>query len=291
MADIFISYSKAERELTESLAEELAASGYDVWWDTNLVSGERYQKTIVSEIEAARAVIVIWTPSSTQSEWVYSEANRAARRNKLIPVRLPVVDVYDIPPPFDVRHTDFLHNRKAIYAALARLGVKPVVADAAPVSLPPVAADDAQAAPTAATAREPAPTQSARNPVVVTDAIRDVTHDQDAPLASAPPASVAPPSAPVSAEYATQPRKLDAARALHWQKTKRLASRILLLWTIIALAVHLGAATLNQITILGFPLGFYLAAQGSLLGFLALLGWFVQHQNRIDRAVMLGEIR
>ena len=133
MADIFISYSKNERHLTEALANDLEAAGYTVWWDTNLITGESYQKVIVREIKEARAAIVIWTPSSTQSEWVYSEANRANRDKKLIPVRVPEVDLYDIPPPFDVRQTDFVSNRRAIFAALERLKVFPVSAAVAQI--------------------------------------------------------------------------------------------------------------------------------------------------------------
>jgi hypothetical protein len=38
MADIFISYAKAARPVTEQLASELQAKGFTVWWDSALVS-------------------------------------------------------------------------------------------------------------------------------------------------------------------------------------------------------------------------------------------------------------
>jgi putative solute:sodium symporter small subunit len=42
---------------------------------------------------------------------------------------------------------------------------------------------------------------------------------------------------------------------------------------------------LNKVTIpiLGFPLGFYMAAQGSLIVFVVQLFLFAKQQNRIDR--------
>jgi putative solute:sodium symporter small subunit len=41
-------------------------------------------------------------------------------------------------------------------------------------------------------------------------------------------------------------------------------------------------APLNSIRILGFPLGFYMASQGSLIVFVAMLFWCGKAQDRID---------
>jgi putative solute:sodium symporter small subunit len=46
--------------------------------------------------------------------------------------------------------------------------------------------------------------------------------------------------------------------------------------------VHIFAPSLNGIRILGFPLGFYMAAQGSLIVFVVALFWFGKRQNEID---------
>jgi hypothetical protein len=125
VADVFISYSKSHRAVTEKLAAELEAKGLTVWWDTALVSGESYRKVILAELDKARAVIVIWTAASVDSDWVITEATRARARGILIPVRDSNVDPEDIPPPFGVLHTDIVSNRQAILLALAKLGVTP----------------------------------------------------------------------------------------------------------------------------------------------------------------------
>ena len=124
---MFISYSKIDRGIVEQLAGDLLAKGFTVWWDTELVSGESFREVIVRQLKEARAVIVVWTPSSVKSEWVISEADRGRYRGILIPVRIEDLPVHDIPPPFDVRHMDLVTNRAAIYAALAKLGVSPAL--------------------------------------------------------------------------------------------------------------------------------------------------------------------
>ena len=57
----------------------------------------------------------------------------------------------------------------------------------------------------------------------------------------------------------------------------------LAIWFFFGFVVHFFVTPLNQIVILGFPLGFYMAAQGSLLiAFVILIFWFAYRQNKID---------
>jgi putative solute:sodium symporter small subunit len=70
--------------------------------------------------------------------------------------------------------------------------------------------------------------------------------------------------------------------AEHWQRTRSLMWITLAIWFFFGYFVHFFAVPLNQIVILGFPLGFYMAAQGSLIAFVILIFWFAHQQNRID---------
>jgi putative solute:sodium symporter small subunit len=54
------------------------------------------------------------------------------------------------------------------------------------------------------------------------------------------------------------------------------------IWFFFSFVVHIFAPSLNSIVILGFPLGFYMAAQGSLIVFVVALFWFGKRQNEID---------
>lgn len=76
---------------------------------------------------------------------------------------------------------------------------------------------------------------------------------------------------------------VDAATAAaYWRKTSGLMWLMLAIWAIAGFGVHLFATSLNGIRIFGFPLGFYMAAQGSLIIFVVVLFWFARRQNRID---------
>ena len=68
----------------------------------------------------------------------------------------------------------------------------------------------------------------------------------------------------------------------YWQRTSSLMTIMMALWLVFGLAVHFFAPQLNAIKILGFPLGFYMAAQGSLIVFVVALFWFGKRQNEID---------
>jgi putative solute:sodium symporter small subunit len=57
----------------------------------------------------------------------------------------------------------------------------------------------------------------------------------------------------------------------------------LAIWAFFSFVIHFFVNSLNQIVILGFPLGFYMAAQGSLIAFVILLFWFAKRQDTIDR--------
>jgi hypothetical protein len=129
MADIFVSYAKADRSLASKLVAMLEAEGWKVWWDTNLDIGDDFRNEIMTELGRARAVIVIWTDASIKSDWVRSEAGRAQADRKLIPVKLEHLTYKDLPPPFDVLHTENVSEddkiRAAVLAELAKPAVEP----------------------------------------------------------------------------------------------------------------------------------------------------------------------
>lgn len=69
----------------------------------------------------------------------------------------------------------------------------------------------------------------------------------------------------------------------HWAATSRLTIAMLVLWAIFAFGIHFFAKTLNGISLFGFPLGYYLASQGALIVFVAMLFVFASAQDKIDR--------
>jgi putative solute:sodium symporter small subunit len=75
----------------------------------------------------------------------------------------------------------------------------------------------------------------------------------------------------------------------HWGATSRLMWIALAIWAFFSFVIHFFVKTLNEIVVLGFPLGFYMAAQGSLIAFVVLLFWFARAQDSIDRKYGVAE--
>ena len=80
-----------------------------------------------------------------------------------------------------------------------------------------------------------------------------------------------------------------ARRDAYWRKTSRLMWIILALWALFSFVIPAFAVQLNSIVIAGFPLGFYMAAQGSLISYVVLCFWNASAQNKIDEEFGVAE--
>jgi len=105
--DIFISYSREERQAARHFAECFAQEGFAVWWDAALRSGETFDEVIERELRAAKAVVVLWSPRSVASRWVRAEATLADRANKLVPV---IIESCSLPIIFELTQAADLAN-------------------------------------------------------------------------------------------------------------------------------------------------------------------------------------
>jgi len=93
-----------------------------------------------------------------------------------------------------------------------------------------------------------------------------------------PTDSTAPPS-PSSAARA----RVAAARARHWARTRRLTVILLGLWLATWFGTVFFARDLAHLSVFGWPLSFYLAAQGSSLIYLAIIGVYAWRMRVLDR--------
>lgn len=75
----------------------------------------------------------------------------------------------------------------------------------------------------------------------------------------------------------------------HWSRTSALMWIMMILWAFFSFFIHMFVDQLNAIKILGFPLGFYMAAQGSLIAFVIMLFVFARRQETIDRQEGVAE--
>lgn len=85
MSDIFICYSRTDKAIAATLAERLKAEGWSVFMDIQTQVGKRWHKEIEKELHAAKAVVVLWSASSRDSDFVLEEAEYGKRKDILFP--------------------------------------------------------------------------------------------------------------------------------------------------------------------------------------------------------------
>jgi len=85
MADVFVSYSRADKARVAPLVAAIKAKGWSVWWDPSIAAGQEFDDQIEAELLAASSVLVVWTRTSVTSRWVRGEARDAAERGILVP--------------------------------------------------------------------------------------------------------------------------------------------------------------------------------------------------------------
>ena len=98
MAEVFISYARSTATEAHAVAEALRGLGYGVWRDDELPAHRAYADVIEERLQAAKAVVVIWSAEAVKSEWVQSEADTARTDHKLVQL---TVDGSRLPRPFD----------------------------------------------------------------------------------------------------------------------------------------------------------------------------------------------
>lgn len=113
MADVFISYSHADKSFADGRGLEKVLSAADpaitFWRDNSIVAGSAWNEDIRSQLEACRCVVVIWSATSWASTWVRQEAFYGYVRKVLVPIR---IDDVALEPPFT--HIQCIDGRKPI---------------------------------------------------------------------------------------------------------------------------------------------------------------------------------
>jgi putative solute:sodium symporter small subunit len=63
----------------------------------------------------------------------------------------------------------------------------------------------------------------------------------------------------------------------------------LAIWFFFSTGIFMFGAEINSMSFLGYPLAYYMTAQGSLLAFVILIFWFANKQEGIDDECGFGE--
>jgi putative solute:sodium symporter small subunit len=80
-------------------------------------------------------------------------------------------------------------------------------------------------------------------------------------------------------------RPLQQRRIEYWRRTRRLTAWLLAIWFVLTFAVIFFARELTNFTLFGWPLPFYMAAQGLILVYLAIIGIYARQMKRLDQSM------
>ncbi len=79
-----------------------------------------------------------------------------------------------------------------------------------------------------------------------------------------------------------RPGAQAARHAMHWKKTREVTYLLLSIWLLTGFLSIFFARELHDLSLLGWPLSFYLAAQGSALIYLAIIACYAWRMRRLD---------
>jgi len=69
----------------------------------------------------------------------------------------------------------------------------------------------------------------------------------------------------------------------YWSKNLRLTAVLLAIWFAVTFVVIWFAKELNEIVIAGFPLAFYMGAQGALIVYVLVIWFYARRMNQMDK--------
>ncbi len=87
----------------------------------------------------------------------------------------------------------------------------------------------------------------------------------------------------------TPPKTLLSTQATYWQRTRRLTLLLLLTWFVVSFAVIFFARELSGFTLFGWPFSFYMAAQGTVLIYVAIIAVYAWRMQRYDKILKSGD--
>lgn len=96
--DIFLSYSHLDRHIAVELEEKLRANGLRCFMsEKSLQTGVEWVPEVRESIREAECAVILVTPRSMNSKWIYIEAGAAWMENKTIIPLIQFVDLSELP--------------------------------------------------------------------------------------------------------------------------------------------------------------------------------------------------
>lgn len=83
--------------------------------------------------------------------------------------------------------------------------------------------------------------------------------------------------------------QLSAKHEEYWRRNLTVTGILLAIWFVATFIVGWFARDLNNVTFLGFPLGFYMSAQGSLIIYVVVIWVYARFMGKLDKEYGVDE--
>ena len=75
----------------------------------------------------------------------------------------------------------------------------------------------------------------------------------------------------------------------YWRRNIKMTAVLLAIWFVVTYVVGWYARELNELVIFGFPFGFYMGAQGSLVIYVIMIFYYAIRMNKLDKEYDVAE--
>lgn len=75
----------------------------------------------------------------------------------------------------------------------------------------------------------------------------------------------------------------------YWRKNLVITAVLMAIWFVVTFVVGFYARELNSVVFFGFPLGFYMGAQGALVIYVVMIFYYAHYMNRLDEEYDVAE--
>lgn len=83
--EVFLSYAHEDVQIAQSVSERIGQEKWSVFWDRTIPVGFTWDDIVEGALDAAKCVVVLWSPAARNSDWVKIEATEGAERRILAP--------------------------------------------------------------------------------------------------------------------------------------------------------------------------------------------------------------
>ena len=75
----------------------------------------------------------------------------------------------------------------------------------------------------------------------------------------------------------------------YWKFNIRLTTIVMVIWFVVTYVAGYFSRELNELVLFGFPFGFYMGAQGSLVVYVVIIFYYAYRMNKLDQEYDVAE--